>query len=91
MGKFLRLVNGRLKQQDEVASTPVTIYDQSITVGAGGISSGTSVSLPSSQTYTSQELEVYLNGQRVDSVLDYNYVGSAPRTQISFKIGRAHV
>ena len=91
MGKFLRLVNGIPRSVDEAGA--VTIYDESLTVvssGAGAgeingpISTGTPITLPSSQTYEDDELEVYLNGQRVEAVKDYNYEGSTPRTQISF-------
>ena len=50
----------------------------------GPITTGTPITLPSSQTYESDELEVYINGMRVESLIDYNYVGSIPRTQVSF-------
>lgn len=83
MGKFLRLANGVIRSFDE-SSSP-TIYDQNVTVGGGGLTTGQPITLPSSQTYDSQELEVYLNNVRLTPVLDYNYVGaSAPRTQVSF-------
>lgn len=52
---------------------------------ASPITAGTAVTLPSSQTYNSGELEVYLNGDRIEAVLDYTYVGAGPtRTQIQF-------
>jgi hypothetical protein len=83
MGKFLRLANGVIRSFDE-SSSP-TIYDQNVTVGGGGLTTGQPITLPSSQTYDSQELEVYLNNVRLTPVLDYNYIGaSAPRTQVSF-------
>lgn len=83
MGKFLRLANGVMRSFDE-SSSP-TIYDQNVTVGGSGLTTGQPITLPSSQTYDSQELEVYLNNVRLTPVLDYNYVGaSAPRTQVSF-------
>ena len=81
MGKFLRLTNGVPRSFDEASSTP--IYDQSIDVGSI-ITTGTPVTLPASGTYDSQELEVYLNGQVLDDVADYNFVGSVPRTQVAF-------
>ena len=81
MGKFLRLVNGRPMLQDEAGIT--TIYDEIYAV-SGTISTGTLVTLPNSGTYTANELEVRLNGMRLEPVFDYNYAGSAPRTQISF-------
>jgi len=81
MAKFTRIVNGVLRSFDEAGS--LTIYDQSIDVVAP-ISAGTSLTLPSAQTYTSDELEVYLNGTRARAVEDYVYVGSPPRTQIQF-------
>ena len=81
MGNFLRLVNGQPKSFAESSST--TIYDQDFDV-VSPITAGTSVTLPASQTYTSGELEVYLNGQRLEAILDYAYVGSPPRTQVQF-------
>lgn len=70
------------------------IYDESILVKSSGatgdneingpVSAGTSISLPGSQTYNSTELNVYLNGNRLETVFDYVYVGDAPRTQIQF-------
>lgn len=83
MGNFLRLQNGVPRSAAESSST--TIYDQGVDV-ASPITAGTSVTLPASQTFTSSELEVYLNGTRLESVLDYTYVGSPPRTQIQFTL-----
>ena len=81
MGKFLRLIAGVPRSVDEAASS--TIYDQAIDV-ASPITTGTPVTLPSGGTYDSQELEVYFNGQVLDDVTDYNFVGSVPRTQVAF-------
>lgn len=78
---FLRLQNGVPRTFAESGSP--TIYDQGVDV-VSPITSGTSVTLPLSQTYDSKELEVYLNGTRLESVLDYTYVGSPPRTQVQF-------
>ena len=83
MGNFLRLVNGQPKSFAEASGSSVTIYDQDFDV-VSTITTGTSITLPASQTYTSAELEVYLNGQRVEAVLDYTYVSTPPRTQIQF-------
>jgi hypothetical protein len=91
MGKFLRLVNGVARQFDEAGAT--SIYDQSLVVVAGTpgageiqgpISTGTNVTLPGGQTYEDDELRIELNGQGLDPVFDYNYVGSVPRTQVAF-------
>lgn len=90
MAKKLALVNGIARMVDESASP--TIYDESLTVvesGAGAgeingpISAGTNVTLPSSKIYEDDELEIYINGQRIEAVFDYNYIGTIPRTQIS--------
>ena len=81
MGRVLRIVNGVQRQVDESASP--TIYDE-VTVLASPVSTGSAVTLPSAKTYTSAELEVYLNQIRLNPLTDYNYVGTAPRTQISF-------
>lgn len=79
MTKFVTLVSGIPRMRD---STPV--YSQYVTVGVGGVTSGTAVTLPASGTYTDVELLVFLNGQALEPVLDYNYVGTAPRTQVTF-------
>ena len=81
MSKFLRLVNGVPRSFDE--SSAPTIYDEAIDVAAP-VTAGTSVTLPASGTYDSQELEIYFNGQVLDDVTDYTFVGSPPRTQVQF-------
>lgn len=81
MGKFLRLVNGVPRHQDEASNTP--IYDQSVDINST-ITSGTSVTIPGGETYNGQELEIYFNGQVLDDVVDYTFVGSPPRTQVQF-------
>ena len=82
MARFLRIINGVQRMADE--SSIVTIYDESSTIGVGGLTTGAALTLPSSKTYTGAELEVYLNGQRIEDVIDYNWVGTAPRTQVTF-------
>lgn len=65
------------------SADPLVIYDEIIVVGST-ITTGTNITLPNSQTYTDVELEVYLNGQLLETVTDYNYVGGLPpRTQIA--------
>lgn len=81
MGKFLRLVNGIPRSFEEAAGTP--IYDERFDV-VSTITAGTNVTLPSSGTYDGQELEVYFNGQVLDDVIDFTFVGSPPRTQVQF-------
>jgi len=87
MAKKLALVSGIPRMVDESASP--TIYDQSLTVvssapGAGQIlgpiAAGTPITLPSSQSYTSSELEVYLGPDRLNPLFDYSYSSS---TQIA--------
>lgn len=82
MGRFLRISNGVARQFDESA-TPI-IYDETVIVGGGGLTTGSPLTLPDAQDYTADELEVYLNSIRLQPVADYNYVGVAPRTQITF-------
>lgn len=59
------------------------VYDESTAIGVT-VTTGTNVTLPASGTYTSGELEIYLNGQQLEDVIDYNFVGSPPRTQVQF-------
>lgn len=94
MAKFLRLSNGVPRSFQESAS--LTIYDQSLTLVAsspgpneivGPIAAGVNVTLPGSQTYEAAELQIYLNGDRLEPIFDYAYVGSVPRTQVQFTFG----
>ena len=65
----------------EVTVVPAEIYDETYVPG-GTVTAGTSITLPNSGTYTAKDLKVELNGQLMEAVIDYNYVGSAPRTQL---------
>lgn len=91
MGLFLRLSGGLPRSFQE--SSSLTIYDQSLTVVASGaganqingpVNAGVNVTLPGSQTYTAAELQIYLNGDRLEPIFDYSYVGSVPRTNLQF-------
>jgi hypothetical protein len=81
LASFLRLSNGVARSFAESSSTPM--YEATYVV-SGTLTTGTAITLPSSQTYNSTELEVHLNGQFLEPGIDYNYVGIVPRTQISF-------
>lgn len=81
MGRFLRIING-VPRSFEESSSPA-IYDETLNV-VSTITTGTPVTLPVSGTYDSAELEVYLNGQRLTVIEDYGYVGTPPRTQVTF-------
>lgn len=81
MGRFLRLSNGVPRSFDEASSIP--IYDESLVLESA-VTTGSNFTLPESGEYTADELEVYLNGQRLEQLVDYNYVGSPPRTQVAF-------
>jgi len=92
MAKFTRIISGVLRSFDESGSP--TIYDRTILIVASGavspdlngpVSAGTSISLPSGQTYTGDELQVYLNGLRLDDVLDYNTTSST-QVQMTFNL-----
>lgn len=93
MGNFLRLVNGQPRHFAEANTT--AIYDERLDVIAGTpsnsnqvqgpITAGTNVTLPDSGTYSGLELQIYLNGDRLESVNDYTYVGAGPsKTQVQF-------
>jgi hypothetical protein len=88
----LALVNGLPRMVAESGSP--TIYDDYLKVvlsGASGaneinladVQTGDEITLPNSGTYESDELEIYLNGKRIDDVFDFNYVGSGTRTQVA--------
>lgn len=88
MGKFLRLINGVPRSISEANGSP--IYDESIVLVSanpgpgemlGPISTGVLVALPLGESYTAEELEVYLNGQRLEDVVDFNFSSS---TEVAF-------
>lgn len=92
MAKFTRIVNGVLRSFEESGSP--TIYDQTISIVASGavspdlngpVTSGTNITLPSSKTYTGDELQIFLNGLRLDDVLDYNTTSST-QIQMTFNL-----
>lgn len=67
-----------------IAKSDSDAYEAVYTVGST-ITAGTPITLPNSGTYSDDDLEVFLMGQKMSVVLDYNYVGSLPnRTQVSF-------
>lgn len=58
------------------------IYTQTVSVGVGGITTGTDITLPASGNYLGNELEVYLNGEVMELGIDFNTSGSSPYTKI---------
>lgn len=83
----LELVNGIPRMQPEAANP--AIYDETIEIVSSGattgqlngpITAGTPVTLPNSRTYVGDELEVYLDGDRLKPVFDYNYNSSTTVT-----------
>jgi hypothetical protein len=73
MAKALTLVNGVPRMVEIISGT---IYDEAIDIGVGGITTGVSIFLPNSQTYTGDELEVYLNGDFMEKDIDWTASGS---------------
>ena len=59
-----------------------SIFDETIIIGVGGLVAGSMLTLPSSKEYFDIDLKLYLGGQLLAVVEDYNYVGASPRTQI---------
>lgn len=83
MAKKLALVGGIPRMVEESASP--AIYDETLEVVASGagvgqingpISAGTPVTLPSGQTYTGDELELYVGSERLIPVFDYSFNSS---------------
>ena len=77
--RALSLING-IGRMITISSLD-SFYDSTITYGSF-LASGSSITLPSSGTYTNLELMVFLGGQFLEASIDYAYVGTAPRTQI---------
>lgn len=91
MANALALVNG-VPRQALIPGTSL-IYDKSVTIVASGgngsttlngpITTGTAVTLPSSGSYTLNansvpNVNVYLNGDRLESAIDWNTSGAGP-------------
>ena len=76
--KALKLVNG-IPRLVELAAAYDEVYAISTT-----IATGTPITLPNSGSYTTgKDLIVFLNDVLLEPIIDYNYVGSSPRTQIT--------
>ncbi len=88
----LALISGIPRMQSITVSLPL-IYDQSVLIVASGatpptsltgpVSSGTAITLPSSGSYTLNansiaNLQVYLNGDRIEQVFDWTTSGAGP-------------
>lgn len=74
---FTRIVNGIPRMQTAVPN----VMNNQLNIGAT-VTAGTSITIPNSGSYTSDELEIILNGVRLLVTEDYTYVGSPPRTQV---------
>ena len=81
MAKFITIDAGIPRLRNETASIP--IYDERLDV-TSTITTGTPVTLPNGGTYQGDELEVRLNGLRMEHLVDYNYVGTGTKTQVTF-------
>jgi hypothetical protein len=81
MSNFLTIVNGYPRLVPEAGSS--AIYDQSVVL-VSPVSTGTPYTLPASGNYVGDELEVYLDGQVLDSGSDFTFVGSGTKTQVTF-------
>jgi hypothetical protein len=80
MARYITLSNGI----PHLAVDPgVSLYDQPFVL-TSTITAGTAVTLPAGGTYTSTDLQITLNGQVLEDTFDYNWLGSPPRTQVSF-------
>lgn len=81
MANFLKITNGYARLSAETGLP--AIYDVSVAV-VSTTTSGTSYTLPSSGSYVGDELEIFLDGQELDSGTDYAFVGSGTKTQVQF-------
>jgi len=65
-------------------TTTGTVYNETLVIGVGGVSTGSPIALPNSETYLGQELQVELNSSVVDLGSDYEYAGIGVKTEIAF-------
>lgn len=91
MANFLQGINGRIKAAPVAGgANPEETTLTVVSSGAGAneingpVTTGVLVTIPDSVTYENTDLQVFLNGQQLDIVDDYNYAGSGTRTQVSF-------
>lgn len=82
MSRAITIVAGIQRLRGVYASIP-QVYDASIVVGESGISTGTPIALPDNQTYQQLDLELMLNGSSLTPGIDWNTVGTAPRTSVA--------
>jgi hypothetical protein len=89
----LQLINGLPRMASENSAPTVGgEYFDVVVSGASGqnqrneaqVTASTPVTIPNSATYTDNELIVLVNNIPQDNLLDFNWVGTAPRTQIFF-------
>lgn len=89
MTKLVQLLNGVPRVNNISTGAGPTIYDEHVTIVASGaganemngpVTSGSPVTLPGAKTYTAEELEVYVNGQRLEDVFDYSHASSTTVT-----------
>ena len=87
MGKRLALVNGIPRMVNDIS-----IYDETLFVVASGAGAGeingpiaasTPITLPSSKTYTGNELEVYIDTERLIPTKDFTFNSSTSITLTS--------
>jgi hypothetical protein len=79
MTKVLKIINGVPRMVDMAASFYEVAYNVT-----NNISAGTPVTLPEGKSYNSTELSVFINGQKLVLMEDYDYVSVPPRTQVYF-------
>lgn len=101
MSNYLALVNG-IPRQSALPGTGL-IYDKSVSIVASGatppasvngpVTAGVAITLPSSGTYTLDtngvaNINVFLNGDRLEQTFDWLTSGSGPNfTAIQFTFG----
>lgn len=64
-----------------LVSDSSAVYEMTITPGV--LSANTPITLPSSKTYIDKELTIWLNGIKLELGVEWQTVGSPPRTQFS--------
>ena len=67
-----------------LSTTSGIIYNETLVIGAGGVTTGTPVSLPLGETYLGEELEVKLNDVVLNVGSEYEYASEGIKTQVAF-------
>jgi len=66
----------------KIENYDVTIYNETMWIGVGGIPTGTNIALPNNRSYVGDDLKIYLNDELMVLGIDWNQTDSDPCSDI---------